>query len=60
MLSNGVLTEQLASEKIEFHASLENNSLFYTITSAGFTCGNISSIIIDGAEKSKMAEESIL
>lgn len=53
VLSNGVLTEQLASEKIEFHASLENNSLFYTITSAGFTCGNISSIIIDGAEKSK-------
>lgn len=53
VISNGVLTEQLEPEKIEFHASLEKKSMFFTITSAGYSCGNVSSIIIDGVEKSK-------
>lgn len=47
------IEEQIGEEKIQYSASIRNALVPFDIESAGFTCGNTSSIKLNGREYSK-------
>lgn len=53
VISNGRVIEDMGAVKLEASGIIDNNGLTYSIVSAGYDCGNVSSIIINGKEYSR-------
>lgn len=53
VISDGEMEEQISYEQIAYGGSVRNGFVTYEVESAGYQCGNFSSITIEGAEQSK-------
>ncbi len=55
VISDGEVLEQIGYDKLEASGAVRDGLVMYDIVSAGYGCGNLSSIVIDGIENSQEA-----
>ncbi len=53
MISDGEILEEIGYDKLEASGTVRDSLVTYDIVSAGYGCGNLSSIVIDGFENSQ-------